>query len=115
MVFGESLVKSVDSSLEPIVVLAVTFVASKGLVKGSGTVTESITVVVAVPASVSVGGEVIISTTQRSQQRENTIRAFRAGGVWVLICTELLGRDIERRIWIGSRHRPARTLAGTTG
>lgn len=62
MVFGESLVKSVDSSLEPIVVLAVTFVASKGLVKGSGTVTESITVVVAVPASVSVGGEVIIST-----------------------------------------------------
>merc|ERR1711971_950511 len=26
---------------------------------------------------------------------ENTIRAFRGGGVWVLICTELLGRGID--------------------
>merc|ERR1711864_37701 len=29
------------------------------------------------------------------QQRENTVRAFRSGGIWVLICTELLGRGID--------------------
>ncbi len=29
------------------------------------------------------------------QQRENTVRAFRSGGIWVLICTELMGRGID--------------------
>jgi ATP-dependent RNA helicase DDX52/ROK1 len=34
--------------------------------------------------------------SERSQlQRDNTVRAFRAGQVWVLICTELMGRGID--------------------
>ena len=37
----------------------------------------------------------MIHSDRSEQQRENTIRAFRAGGVWVLICTELLGRGID--------------------
>ena len=37
----------------------------------------------------------VIHSDRSEQQRENTIRAFRAGGVWVLICTELLGRGID--------------------
>merc|ERR1712029_156154 len=28
-------------------------------------------------------------------QRDNTVRAFRAGQIWVLICTELMGRGID--------------------
>ena len=33
---------------------------------------------------------------ERSQlQRDNTVRAFRAGQIWVLICTELMGRGID--------------------
>jgi ATP-dependent RNA helicase DDX52/ROK1 len=34
----------------------------------------------------------VIHSGWSEQQRENTVRAFRAGGIWVLICTELLGR-----------------------
>merc|ERR1711892_847652 len=26
---------------------------------------------------------------------ENTVRAFRSGGIWVLVCTELMGRGID--------------------
>jgi len=37
----------------------------------------------------------VIHSDRSEQQRENTIRAFRGGGVWVLICTELLGRGID--------------------
>jgi len=34
--------------------------------------------------------------SERSQlQRDNTVRAFRAGQIWVLICTELMGRGID--------------------
>merc|ERR1719340_492666 len=34
--------------------------------------------------------------SERSQlQRDNTVRAFRAGQIWVLICTELVGRGID--------------------
>ncbi len=34
--------------------------------------------------------------SERSQlQRDNTVKAFRSGRVWVLICTELLGRGID--------------------
>ncbi len=34
--------------------------------------------------------------SERSQlQRDNTVRAFRAGRVWVLICTEIMGRGID--------------------
>ena len=29
------------------------------------------------------------------EQRDNTIRAFRQGKIWVLICTELMGRGID--------------------
>jgi superfamily II DNA/RNA helicase len=28
-------------------------------------------------------------------KRDNTIRAFRQGKIWVLICTELMGRGID--------------------
>merc|ERR1712243_172172 len=37
----------------------------------------------------------VIHSERSEQQRENTVRAFRSGGVWVLICTELLGRGID--------------------
>jgi len=37
----------------------------------------------------------VIHSERSEQQRENTIRAFRSGGIWVLICTELLGRGID--------------------
>lgn len=28
-------------------------------------------------------------------QRDNTVKAFREGKIWVLICTELMGRGID--------------------
>merc|ERR1712025_597327 len=37
----------------------------------------------------------VIHSERSEQQRENTVRAFRSGGIWVLICTELLGRGID--------------------
>ena len=37
----------------------------------------------------------VIHSERSEQQRENTIRAFRSGDIWVLICTELLGRGID--------------------
>jgi len=37
----------------------------------------------------------VIHSDRSEQQRENTVRAFRSGGIWVLICTELLGRGID--------------------
>ena len=37
--------------------------------------------------------------SERSQlQRDNTVRAFRAGQIWVLICTELMGRGIDFKV-----------------
>ena len=47
--------------------------------------------------SSSYGGlKVDVIHSERSQlQRDMTIRKFRAGHVWVLICTELLGRGID--------------------
>jgi len=34
--------------------------------------------------------------SERSQlQRDNTVRAFRAGQIWVLICTDVMGRGID--------------------
>merc|ERR1712096_350021 len=36
----------------------------------------------------------VIHSERSEQQRENTVRAFRSGGIWVLICTELMGRGI---------------------
>ena len=48
------------------------------------------------PTLVFVQTKVGVTHSGRSeQQRENTVRAFRAGGIWVLICTELLGRGID--------------------
>jgi len=42
------------------------------------------------------GLKVDVIHSERSQlQRDTTIRKFRAGNVWVLICTELLGRGID--------------------
>jgi len=42
------------------------------------------------------GIHVDVIHSDRSQlQRENTVRAFRSGGIWVLICTELMGRGID--------------------
>jgi len=42
------------------------------------------------------GIHVDVIHSERSQlQRENTVRAFRSGGIWVLICTELMGRGID--------------------
>ena len=42
------------------------------------------------------GLKVDVIHSERSQlQRDTTIRKFRAGTVWVLICTELLGRGID--------------------
>ncbi|XP_023330370.1 probable ATP-dependent RNA helicase DDX52 [Eurytemora carolleeae] len=37
----------------------------------------------------------VIHSDRSQQQRENTVRAFRSGGIWVLICTELMGRGID--------------------
>merc|ERR1712142_1092876 len=37
----------------------------------------------------------VIHSERSEQQRENTVRAFRSGDIWVLICTELLGRGID--------------------
>merc|ERR1712113_359025 len=37
----------------------------------------------------------VIHSDRSQQQRENTVRAFRSGGIWVLICTELLGRGMD--------------------
>lgn len=37
--------------------------------------------------------------SERSQlQRDNTVKAFRAGQIWVLICTELMGRGIDFKV-----------------
>lgn len=30
-----------------------------------------------------------------STERDNVVKVFRAGKVWVLVCTELIGRDID--------------------
>merc|ERR1719412_1537739 len=37
----------------------------------------------------------VIHSDRSQQQRENTVRAFRSGGIWVLICTELMGRGMD--------------------
>lgn len=37
----------------------------------------------------------LISSDRTQQQRDNTMRSFRQGKIWVLICTELLGRGID--------------------
>jgi len=37
----------------------------------------------------------VIHSERSEQQRENTVRAFRSGDIWVLICTELMGRGID--------------------
>ena len=37
----------------------------------------------------------VIHSERSEQQRENTVNAFRSGDIWVLICTELLGRGID--------------------
>ena len=37
----------------------------------------------------------VIHSERSEQQRENTVRAFRSGSIWVLICTELMGRGID--------------------
>merc|ERR1719474_983596 len=37
----------------------------------------------------------VIHSERSEQQRENTVRAFRSGGIWVLICTEQMGRGID--------------------
>ena len=42
------------------------------------------------------GIHVDVIHSERSQlQRDNTVKAFRAGSIWVLICTELMGRGID--------------------
>ena len=37
----------------------------------------------------------VIHSDRSQLQRDNTVRAFRAGQIWVLICTELMGRGID--------------------
>ncbi|XP_037932294.1 probable ATP-dependent RNA helicase DDX52 [Teleopsis dalmanni] len=37
----------------------------------------------------------VIHADRTQQQRDNCVRAFREGGIWVLICTELMGRGID--------------------
>ena len=37
----------------------------------------------------------MISADRTEQQRDNTIRSFRLGKVWILICTELMSRGID--------------------
>lgn len=36
-----------------------------------------------------------IHSDRTQQQRDNTVKAFREGKIWVLICTELMGRGID--------------------
>lgn len=37
----------------------------------------------------------LIHADRSQQQRDNCVRAFREGNIWVLICTELMGRGID--------------------
>ncbi|XP_055912288.1 DEAD box protein 52 homolog [Eupeodes corollae] len=37
----------------------------------------------------------VIHADRTQQQRDNVVRAFREGHIWVLICTELMGRGID--------------------
>ena len=37
----------------------------------------------------------VIHSDRSQLQRDNTVRAFRSGQIWVLICTELMGRGID--------------------
>lgn len=37
----------------------------------------------------------VIHSERSVLQRDNTVKAFRAGTIWVLICTELMGRGID--------------------
>lgn len=37
----------------------------------------------------------IIHADRTQQQRDNCVRAFREGHIWVLICTELMSRGID--------------------
>ena len=37
----------------------------------------------------------LIHADRSQQQRDNCVRAFREGQIWVLICTELMGRGID--------------------
>ncbi|XP_061397292.1 DEAD box protein 52 homolog [Musca vetustissima] len=37
----------------------------------------------------------VIHADRTQQQRDNCVRAFREGHIWVLICTELMGRGID--------------------
>lgn len=32
-------------------------------------------------------------------QRENAVRSFRRGDTWILICTELMGRGIDFKVY----------------
>ena len=37
----------------------------------------------------------MIHSERSEEQRDNTVRAFRGGSIWVLVCTELMGRGID--------------------
>ena len=37
----------------------------------------------------------VIHADRSQQQRDNVVKAFREGKIWVLICTELIGRGID--------------------
>lgn len=37
----------------------------------------------------------VIHADRTQQQRDNVVRAFREGQIWILICTELMGRGID--------------------
>lgn len=37
----------------------------------------------------------VIHADRTQQQRDDVVKAFREGKVWVLICTELIGRGID--------------------
>ena len=37
----------------------------------------------------------VIHSERSEEQRDNTVRAFRGGSIWVLVCTELMGRGID--------------------
>lgn len=37
----------------------------------------------------------VIHSDRSQLQRDDTVKAFRAGRVWILICTELMGRGID--------------------
>ncbi|XP_053609891.1 probable ATP-dependent RNA helicase DDX52 [Plodia interpunctella] len=39
----------------------------------------------------------VIHADRTQQQRDNVVRSFRVGRIWVLICTELMGRGIDFR------------------